>query len=125
MTDVPATEQQKDFIAVLAALGGEPIDRHGRWPSAFTAREANRWIEDLQAALEARRAAFPSFFTEAGRRDLRDSLRTALDARRTREPLVVGLAIAQDDGAGNLVNGEQAPDGPRLVSPVDLHPGRR
>lgn len=44
----PATEQQKDEIAELAEKLGEPIDRHGVWPSSFTRLEAGKMIRDMK-----------------------------------------------------------------------------
>ncbi len=68
--DEPATDQQKDLIAVLAIRGGEPIDRHGVWPDPFTVRDAARMIEDLERAIGERdlRVAVDRLtaFTQAG-----------------------------------------------------------
>ena len=47
--DEPATEQQKDTIARIAAEKGTPIDRHGVWPSPFSKWDAAQMIEALEA----------------------------------------------------------------------------
>jgi hypothetical protein len=53
--DQPATEQQKNLIADIADRGGEPIDRHGRWPEPFTKRDAYQMINELSEEVAKRR----------------------------------------------------------------------
>lgn len=45
----PATEEQKDIIAALAAKKGKPLKRDGQWPTPFTKWDAKCMIDALEA----------------------------------------------------------------------------